>query len=53
MKLCVVGVEGYKWLTSNPPELSTCPTKYVLVHVYDEETGERRVYIFPKSFIDP
>jgi hypothetical protein len=53
MKLYVVDIEGYKWLTSTPSELSTCPAKYVLVHVYDEEAKEWRVYMFPKSLIDP
>jgi hypothetical protein len=51
MRFSVVAVEGYKWLALTPRELSSCPARYVLVHVCDE--GGRRIYIFPESFIDP
>jgi hypothetical protein len=51
MRISVVAVEGYKWLTSTPRELTSCPTRYVLVHVCDE--GGRRIYVFPESFTDP
>jgi hypothetical protein len=51
MRISIATVEGYKWLALTPRELSSCPTKYVLVHVCDE--GGRRIYMFPESFADP
>jgi hypothetical protein len=51
MRFSVVAVEGYRWLTLTPQELSACPAKYILVHVHGEES--RRTYILPESFIDP
>jgi len=53
MKIRVVILGEYKWLATTPRELSSCPTRYVLVHIQCEESGERRVYVLPGSLIDP
>jgi len=51
VRIRVVRVEGYKWLTSNPRQLCECPSKYILVLVRDESGS--RVYMLPESIIDP
>ena len=51
MRISIVTVEGYRWLALTPRELSSCPARYVLVHVHDESGW--RIYTFPESFVDP
>ena len=49
MKITTITIKNYKWLALTPMELSTCPTNYILVLV--EESGERRIYIFPGNLM--